>query len=69
MAMISSCFEHYAASGSGRSASTVITEAQPNDQEQERDVNAQLNPGDADDGNRPAHKRESAPGMDLAPMP
>jgi hypothetical protein len=47
--------EHYAASGSGRSASTVITEAQPNDQQQERDVNAQLNPGDADDGNRPAH--------------
>jgi hypothetical protein len=38
----------------------VIAEGQPDNQQQERDVNPQLNPGDAEDWERPTHLSQFA---------
>jgi len=44
----------------GGTALRVIAESQPDDQQQERDVNPQLNAGDAENRERPAHATQSA---------
>ena len=47
----------------------VIAEGQPDNQQQERDVNPQLDAGDAEDWERPAHLSQFALVLNRAPVP